>query len=119
MPLKRLITGLGVGREAARPCYSMALAQLLQSFEDIPLCSILEQVQEKYDLNTAKKATIRPVLFANLFGVLALFQSGRLMKDQKALMKSVKLLQVLSHHYTGAAPAGLGGHPFRGPRGHV
>lgn len=97
--LKRLITGLGVGREAARPCYSMALAQLLQSFEDIPLCSILEQVQEKYDLNTAKKATIRPVLFANLFGVLALFQSGRLMKDQKALMKSVKLLQVLSHHY--------------------
>lgn len=26
--LKRLITGLGVGREAARPCYSMALAQV-------------------------------------------------------------------------------------------
>ncbi|KAM6175728.1 LOW QUALITY PROTEIN: myb-binding protein 1A [Erethizon dorsatum] len=97
--LKRLITGLGVGREAARPCYSMALAQLLQSFEDIPLCSILEQVQEKYELNNAKKAMIRPVLFANLFGVLALFQSGRLMKDQKALTKSVKLLQVLSHHY--------------------
>ncbi|XP_004638356.1 myb-binding protein 1A isoform X2 [Octodon degus] len=97
--LKRLVTGLGVGRETARPCYSMALAQLLQSFEDISLCSILEQVQEKYALNTAKKTMIRPVLFANLFGVLALFQSGRLMKDQKALMKSVKLLQVLSHHY--------------------
>ncbi|KFO20358.1 Myb-binding protein 1A [Fukomys damarensis] len=97
--LKRLITGLGVGREAARPCYSVALAQLLQSFEDIPLCSILEQVQEKYELHTVKKAMIRPALFANLFGVLALFQSGRLVKDQKALMKSVKLLQVLSHHY--------------------
>uniref|UniRef100_A0A8D0P9J7 Myb-binding protein 1A n=1 Tax=Sus scrofa TaxID=9823 RepID=A0A8D0P9J7_PIG len=40
--LKRLITGLGVGRETARPCYSLALAQLLQSFEDIPLCSILQ-----------------------------------------------------------------------------
>lgn len=26
--LKRLITGLGVGREAARPCYSLALAQV-------------------------------------------------------------------------------------------
>ncbi|EHB05782.1 Myb-binding protein 1A [Heterocephalus glaber] len=97
--LKRLITGLGVGREAARPCYSVALAQLLQSFEDIPLCSILEQVQEKYELHTVKKAMIRPALFANLFGVLALFQSGRLVKDQKALMKSVKLLQVLSHHH--------------------
>lgn len=26
--LKRLVTGLGVGREAARPCYSLALAQV-------------------------------------------------------------------------------------------
>lgn len=26
--LKRLITGLGGGREAARPCYSLALAQV-------------------------------------------------------------------------------------------
>ncbi|KAM5273503.1 myb-binding protein 1A [Ctenodactylus gundi] len=97
--LKRLITGLGVGREAARPCYSLALAQLLQSFEDIPLCSILQQIQEKYELHTMKKATMRPALFANLFGVLALFQSGRLVKDQKALMKSVKLLQALAQHY--------------------
>ncbi|XP_012868804.1 PREDICTED: myb-binding protein 1A [Dipodomys ordii] len=97
--LKRLITGLGVGREAARPCYSLALAQLLQSFEDIPLCSILKQIQEKYELQKMNKATMRPVLFANLFGVLALFQSGRLVKDPEALMKSVKLLQALAQHY--------------------
>ncbi|KAM4843480.1 myb-binding protein 1A [Thomomys bottae] len=97
--MKRLITGLGVGREAARPCYSLALAQLLQSFEDIPLCSILNQIQEKYDLQKMSKATMRPILFANLFGVLALFQSGRLVKDQEALMQSVKLLQTLAPHY--------------------
>ncbi|XP_075847869.1 myb-binding protein 1A isoform X1 [Microtus pennsylvanicus] len=96
--LKRLVTGLGMGREAARPCYSLALAQLLQSFEDIPLCSILTQIQEKYNLQTANKAMLRPALFANLFGVLALFQSGRLVKDQEALMKSVRLLNILSHH---------------------
>lgn len=97
--LKRLITGLGVGRETARPCYSLALAQLLQSFEDIPLCSILQQIQEKHDLQKVKKATMRPALFANLFGVLALFQSGRLVKDSEALMKSVKLLQTLAQHH--------------------
>nr|KAF6457666.1 MYB binding protein 1a [Rousettus aegyptiacus] len=97
--LKRLITGLGVGRETARPCYSLALAQLLQSFEDIPLCSILQQIQEKHDLQKVKKAMMRPALFANLFGVLALFQSGRLVKDSEALMKSVKLLQALAQHY--------------------
>ncbi|ELV12010.1 Myb-binding protein 1A [Tupaia chinensis] len=97
--LKRLITGLGVGRETARPCYSLALAQLLQSFEDIPLSSILEQIKEKYDLQKVKKAMMRPALFANLFGVLALFQSGRLVKDQETLMRSVKLLQVLAQHH--------------------
>ncbi|XP_037351256.1 myb-binding protein 1A [Talpa occidentalis] len=96
--LTRLITGLGVGRETARPCYSLALAQLLQSFEDIPLGSTLEQIQEKYDVQKVKKAMIRPALFANLFGVLALFQSGRLVKDQEALMKSVRLLQALAQH---------------------
>ncbi|XP_062071737.1 myb-binding protein 1A [Lepus europaeus] len=97
--LKRLITGLGVGRENVRPCYSLALAQLLQSFEDIPLCSILQQIQEKYGLDSVPQATMRPSLFANLFGVLALFQSGRLVKDQEALMKSVKLLQTLAQHH--------------------
>ncbi|XP_045442616.1 myb-binding protein 1A isoform X3 [Pipistrellus kuhlii] len=96
---KRLIAGLGMGRETARPCYSLALAQLLQSFEDIPLCSILQQIQEKHDLQTVKKVMKRPALFANLFGVLALFQSGRLVKDPEALMKSVKLLQVLAQYY--------------------
>ncbi|XP_050621181.1 myb-binding protein 1A [Macaca thibetana thibetana] len=96
--LKRLITGLGVARETARPCYSLALAQLLQSFEDLPLCSILQQIQEKYDLREVKKTMLRPALFANLFGVLALFQSGRLVKDQEALMKSVKLLQALAQY---------------------
>ncbi|KAG8517114.1 Myb-binding protein 1A [Galemys pyrenaicus] len=96
--LKRLITGLGVGRETARPCYSLALAQLLQSFEDIPLGSILEQIQEKHDVQKVKKAMIRRALFANLFGVLALFQSGRLVKDQETLMKSVRLLQALAEH---------------------
>lgn len=82
--------------------------QLLQSFEDIPLCSILQQIQEKHDLQAVKKVRAsvprrsaalgggylgpshrcpnpfqvmrRPALFANLFGVLALFQSGRLVK---------------------------------------
>ncbi|XP_032695914.1 myb-binding protein 1A [Lontra canadensis] len=97
--LKRLITGLGVGRETARPCYSLALAQLLQSFEDIPLCSVLQQIQEKHDLQKVKKAMMRPALFANLFGVLALFQSGRLVKDSEALLKSVKLLQSLAQHH--------------------
>lgn len=30
--LKRLIAGLGIGRETARPCYSLALAQVSSRF---------------------------------------------------------------------------------------
>ncbi|XP_077021715.1 myb-binding protein 1A [Tamandua tetradactyla] len=97
--LKRLISGLGIGRETARPCYSLALAQLLQSFESIPLCGVLQQLEEAHGLRKVKKALVRSALFANLFGVLALFQSGRLVKDQEALMKSVKLLQILAQHH--------------------
>nr|XP_054107787.1 myb-binding protein 1A-like [Callithrix jacchus] len=79
--LKRLITGLGVWRETARPCYSLALAQLLQSFEDLHLCSILQQIQEKYDLHQVKKVREGPGRStALLFRVLALFQSGWLVK---------------------------------------
>lgn len=95
---KHLIPGLGVGREAARPCYSLALAQLLQSFEDTPLCDILSQIQEKYSLQAVCKALIRPILFANLFGVLAHFQSDRLVKDKGGPIKSMGLLKILSHH---------------------
>ncbi|XP_058531543.1 myb-binding protein 1A [Ochotona princeps] len=97
--LKRLITGLGMMREHARPCYSLALAQLLQCFEDISLLSILQQIQEKYKLDSLTKATMRPSLFGNLFGVLALFQSGRLVKDLDALLECVKVLQALAQHH--------------------
>lgn len=54
------------------------------------------------------KAMMRPSLFANLFGVLALFQSGRLVKDKEALMKSVQLLKILSQH-----PNHLQGQPIK------
>uniref|UniRef100_A0A2K5QLT5 MYB binding protein 1a n=1 Tax=Cebus imitator TaxID=2715852 RepID=A0A2K5QLT5_CEBIM len=64
----------------------------------VRLVPILQQIQEKYDLHQVKKSMVRPALFGNLFGVLALFQSGRLVKDQEALRKSVKLLQALAHH---------------------
>lgn len=80
--------------------------QVLSSFEDVSLQSILDRVKEKHNLKTVKKVRqdvfyldapcwdsadvsplsplfqklIRNVLFGNMFGVLALQQSGRLSK---------------------------------------
>ncbi|KAL7987010.1 hypothetical protein Chor_005929 [Crotalus horridus] len=73
--LKRLIDGLGATREVARPGFSLALAQVLQVFEELTLLAVLQQIKEKYDL-------------------------GRVKKDSKALLECVQLLQNLSEHYT-------------------
>ncbi|NXF29655.1 MBB1A protein, partial [Nyctibius bracteatus] len=96
--LKRLVEGLGATREAARPGFSLALAQVLQAFEEIPMCSVLEQIKEKHNLEKVKKKRVRSAAFGNFFGVMALFQSGRLVKDRKALLESIQLLQQLAHH---------------------
>ncbi|NWX19990.1 MBB1A protein, partial [Aegotheles bennettii] len=96
--LKRLVEGLGATREAARPGFSLALAQVLQAFEEISMCSVLEQIKEKHNLEKVKKKLVRNAAFGNFFGVMALFQSGRLVKDQKALLESIQLLQQLAHH---------------------
>ncbi|KAM9320060.1 myb-binding protein 1A [Gastrophryne carolinensis] len=93
---KRLVEGLAATREAARPGFSLALAQVIQCFEDIPLSTVLGYIDEKYNLERASKKWVRNAAFGNFFGVLALFQSGRLTKDSKALLRCVQLLQSLS-----------------------
>ncbi|XP_072325274.1 myb-binding protein 1A-like protein isoform X2 [Scyliorhinus torazame] len=95
--IKRLIDGLAATREIARPGFSLALAQLLQYNEDIPLQTVLEQIKMKHDVTRTKKQLIRNAAFGNLFGVLALSQSGRLLKEPNILLQSIQLLQQLSH----------------------
>nr|XP_033777167.1 myb-binding protein 1A isoform X2 [Geotrypetes seraphini] len=96
--LKRLVEGLAATRETARPGFSLALAQVLQFFEEVPLVTVLELIQEKHNLQKVKKKLFRNAAFGNFFGVLALFQSGRLTKDPKALVWSVQLLQSLAEY---------------------
>ncbi|XP_051891931.1 myb-binding protein 1A-like protein [Pristis pectinata] len=96
--IKRLIEGLAATRETARPGFSLALAQVLQFNEEISLQTILEQIKMKHDITKTKKKLIRNAAFGNLFGVLALSQSGRLLKDPDVLLESVRLLQSLSQY---------------------
>eukprot|EP00062_Callorhinchus_milii_P020226 gi/632975647/ref/XP_007904343.1/ PREDICTED: myb-binding protein 1A [Callorhinchus milii] len=94
--LNRLIEGLAATREIARPGFSLALAQLLQFYEEIPLQTVLEQIKDKHNVQKVKKKLIRNAAFGNLFGVLALSQSGRLPKEPKVLLQCVQLLQSLA-----------------------
>ncbi|XP_053085112.1 myb-binding protein 1A-like protein [Pangasianodon hypophthalmus] len=96
--LKRLVDGLCHAREEARTGYSLALAQVLSVFEEITLRSMLDQIREKHNLQTASKKQIKHVAFGNFFGVLALSQSTRLHKEADVLLECVKLLQSLSQY---------------------
>lgn len=96
--LNRLIEGLAATREAARPGFSLALAQVLQSFDDIPLSSVLDHILEKHNPEKIKKKLVRNAAFGSFFGVLALFQSGRLSQEPQVLLQCVQLLQSLAEH---------------------
>lgn len=95
---KRLVDGLAHTREAARPGFSLALGQVLSSFEDVSLQRVLDRIKEKHNLQTVKKKLIRNALFGNMFGVLALQQSGRLSKEPLVVLGCVQLLQNLGQH---------------------
>ncbi|XP_022050041.2 myb-binding protein 1A-like protein [Acanthochromis polyacanthus] len=95
---KRLVDGLGHTRETARPGFSLALGQVLSAFEDVSLQSVLDRIKEKHSLQAVKKKLARNAMFGNLFGVLALHQSGRLSKEPQVVLGCVKLLQNLSQH---------------------
>ncbi|XP_029106476.1 myb-binding protein 1A-like protein isoform X2 [Scleropages formosus] len=96
--LKRLVDGLSHSREAARPGFSLALAQVLGVFEEIPLQTALDQIKEKHDLHKVKKKLVRNAAFGRFFGVLALSQSTRLHKEPQVLVQCVQLLQSLAQY---------------------
>ncbi|KAM4726439.1 myb-binding protein 1A-like protein [Anableps anableps] len=95
---KRLVDGLAHTRETARPGFSLALGQVLSAFEDVSLQSVLDRIKEKHNLQAVKKKLARNAMFGNLFGVLALHQSGRLVKEPQVVLGCVQLLQSLSQH---------------------
>ncbi|XP_018408889.1 PREDICTED: myb-binding protein 1A [Nanorana parkeri] len=95
---RRLVDGLAATREAARPGFSLALAQVVQCFEEIPLTTVFEYIDDKYNLQRVAKKLLRNATFGNFFGVLALFQSGRLAKDTKVLLQCVQMLQSLAQY---------------------
>ncbi|KAJ8266572.1 hypothetical protein GJAV_G00132020 [Gymnothorax javanicus] len=96
--LRRLVDGLSHTREAARPGFSLALAQVLSVFEEIKLQTALEYIKEKHNLQKVKKKLVRNAAFGNFFGVLALSQSARLSKEPAVLLECTQLLQSLAQY---------------------
>lgn len=68
--LKRLIAGLGIGRETARPCYSLALAQVSSRFRR--LSAILAQRVKKSEKDTLGLSGRMTGVFRGKSGYLSL-----------------------------------------------
>lgn len=100
--IKRLVRGLCSSRGAARQGFSLALSEILQSFDDseVATSSVIEQLDSvrTRPQNVGKSAKSgqdeRDLMFAGIFGCLAIQQSGRL-KSKSAAKATTKLVQVL------------------------
>ncbi|MBN3310123.1 MBB1A protein, partial [Amia calva] len=93
--LKRLVDGLSHTREAARPGFSLALAQVLQVFEELPLQTALEHIKEKHDLQRVKKVSESTVTDLAL-GCTAVRKG--LLVEPKVVLECVQLLQSLAQY---------------------
>uniref|UniRef100_A0A8C9WAX1 MYB binding protein (P160) 1a n=1 Tax=Scleropages formosus TaxID=113540 RepID=A0A8C9WAX1_SCLFO len=91
--LKRLVDGLSHSREAARPGFSLALAQVRAR----SLTRTLTHTHTR-TFPLARSKLVRNAAFGRFFGVLALSQSTRLHKEPQVLVQCVQLLQSLAQY---------------------
>ncbi|CAK4152252.1 unnamed protein product [Aphanomyces euteiches] len=95
--LKRLVRGLASSRDAARQGFSTALTALLHHFPSLSVESVLDLVLTTMDAsNSMKGMEQREHMFGRLFGLLAIFKSGRMTHDDPQLAKLLDELIALS-----------------------
>uniref|UniRef100_A0A8C4F5D8 Myb-binding protein 1A n=1 Tax=Dicentrarchus labrax TaxID=13489 RepID=A0A8C4F5D8_DICLA len=90
---KRLVDGLAHTREAARPGFSLALGQVLSSFEDVSLQSVLNRVREKHNPQTVKKVMC---VCVSCSGVTVSELCLVSLQEPQVVLGCVQLLQSLS-----------------------
>ncbi|TDH72158.1 hypothetical protein CCR75_000991 [Bremia lactucae] len=92
--LKRLVRGLASSRDAARQGFSTALSGLLAMFpKQIALQRTHELLRDAMEVHSSMKPMEqREHMFGRLFGLLALYRSGRLQMDVPLLVTIIKEL---------------------------
>lgn len=77
--VSRLVKGLSSSRSAARQGFSLALAEVLQSFANVSTAEIVASVlKETASQSQASKSEQRDALLGRVFGIVAIQRSGRL-----------------------------------------
>ncbi|CAE6439768.1 unnamed protein product, partial [Rhizoctonia solani] len=82
--LRRLIRGLASPRESSRLGFSVALTELLTRLNTVDAAGIISSILEaSVTSNSMKGQEIRDTLFARLFGLTAVIQSGLLFRTSR------------------------------------
>ncbi|QRW27168.1 DNA polymerase phi subunit [Rhizoctonia solani] len=82
--LRRLIRGLASPRESSRLGFSVALTELLTRLNTVDAASITSSILEASAIsNSMKGQEVRDTLFARLFGLTAVIQSGLLFRTSR------------------------------------
>ncbi|KAG8764681.1 DNA-directed DNA polymerase [Ceratobasidium sp. 428] len=82
--LRRLIRGLASPRESSRLGFSVALTELLTRLNTVDAASTVSSILEASVTNGSMKGQeIRDTLFARLFGLTAVIQSGLLFRNSR------------------------------------
>ncbi|CAE6452304.1 unnamed protein product [Rhizoctonia solani] len=82
--LRRLIRGLASPRESSRLGFSVALTELLTRLNTVDAAGIISSILEaSVTSNSMKGQEIRDTLFARLFGLTAVTQSGLLFRTSR------------------------------------
>ncbi|KAH7340489.1 DNA polymerase phi-domain-containing protein [Rhizoctonia solani] len=82
--LRRLIRGLASPRESSRLGFSVALTELLTRLNTVDAAGVISSILEaSVTSNSMKGQEIRDTLFARLFGLTAVIQSGLLFRTSR------------------------------------
>ncbi|KAG8691843.1 hypothetical protein FRC11_007809 [Ceratobasidium sp. 423] len=82
--LRRLIRGLASPRESSRLGFSVALTELLTRLHTVDAASIISSILEaSVTSNSMKGQEVRDTLFARLFGLTTVIQSGLLFRTSR------------------------------------
>uniref|UniRef100_UPI00359009A3 myb-binding protein 1A n=1 Tax=Myxine glutinosa TaxID=7769 RepID=UPI00359009A3 len=94
--LRRLVDGLACKGGQSRPGFSLALSQVMQTFEEVGACKVLALIRDRLDVAQVKKKFAKDYALGNVFGVLAMAESGRLREDPETLLEVLQHLRSLA-----------------------
>ncbi|KAJ3092493.1 DNA-directed DNA polymerase [Quaeritorhiza haematococci] len=99
--LKRLIRGLPSSRDGARQGFALVLTELLGRLEFVTVATVMDMIIKSSDITGSMKGKEeRDMYFGRLFGLMAITQSGMLLRSHTTLADIQRMITCLCEYAT-------------------